>query len=905
MVLQVGACALECGHIAVNLVAGARIGPYEIVAAIGAGGMGEVYRARDVRLARDVAIKVLSRQFSSDADRLMRFEREARTLASLNHSNIAQIFGTEREGDIHALAMEFVAGEDLSHILARGALPLDDAVSIARQIADALEAAHDHGIIHRDLKPANVKVRADGTVKVLDFGLAKTIDSADARITNHPTLTSPAMTQVGAILGTAAYMSPEQAKGKAVDRGSDLWAFGAVLYEMLAGRAAFDGETVTDVLAAIVTREPDWSALPAHTPPAIHRLLRRCLDRDRRRRLADAGEARFQLEEARAESEPAGAVRHRSGLMRVAVPWAIAALLAIAVVALVGHGGREPVSETSRYDVTIPSAARLAFASRPALAVSADGRTIVFVASVDGIDRLFVRRTDSFDATEIPGTQNAHSPSISPDGRTVAFAAGTRLAKVPVAGGAVTVLADIVEARGISWDDDTSILYAPNPVGAIWRIPATGGPASQVTKPSSAAERTHRWPQQLPGGAMIFTIDSDATPDTYDDAIVAAQMPDGSRHTVVVNAAMARYVPTGHLLFARGGTVFAVPFDPARAVVNGTPIEILHEVAGDLSTGAHHFAASQSGTLVYISGGNAPGSTVPVWEHRSGTREPLPLPAGAYNDLRLSPDGQQLAATVIVGAGSDIWVHQLQRRAFTKITFGGQNVTPMWSRDGATLYYTAIDTAAGTSTVMRRPADGSRQAEPLTTMRGRAFLNDVTADDRMLVISRFGAEQRNATGGGQSQIIRLPIEKNAVPVPMLEAADEFNARLSPDGRWVAHVARTPGREIVVRSMTGGARFQVSTGGGEEPKWSRDGRQLYYRNDNVLMSVTIEPRATVFESSLPTQVLKGIYNLRNESGISYDVDPKEERFLMLRPAEGAADALSLRVITNWTNELSGH
>ena len=883
-----------------NLVAGARIGPYEIVAAIGAGGMGEVYRARDTRLGRDVAIKILSGQFASDAERLMRFEREARTLASLNHPNIAQIFGTEREADVYALAMEFVDGEDLSHLLARGALRLDDAVSIARQIAEALEAAHAHGVIHRDLKPANVKVRADGTVKVLDFGLAKTIDVTDTGMTNQLTLTSPAMTQVGVILGTAAYMSPEQAKGKAIDRGSDLWAFGAVFYEMLCGRAAFAGETVTDVLAAIVTREPDWSALPASTPAGIRRLLRRCLERDRRRRLADAGEARFQLDEARSESEPVGG--HRGGLVRAAVPWTIAALLAVVVFVLASRGGREPVSETLRYDVALPRNAHLSFASRPALSVSADGRTIVFVGSVGGIDRLFVRRTDAFEAREIPGTENASNPSISPDARSVAFATGTRLVKVSLTGGAVTALADIVETRGISWDDDASILFAPNPVGAIWRVPATGGPASPVTKPSSSSERTHRWPQRLPGGAVIFTIDSDATPDTYDDAIIAAQMPDGSRHTVVSNAAMARYAPTGHLLFARGGTLFRVEFDPLRAVVIGTPVEILHEVAGDLSTGAHHFAASRSGTLVYVSGGNAPGSTVPVWEHRSGTRELLPLPAGAYNDLRLSPDGQQLAATVIAGVGSDIWVHQLQRRTFTKITFGGQNVTPMWSRDGATLYYTAIDAAAGTSTIMRRPADGSRQAEPLTTMSGRAFLNDVTADDRMLVVSRFGAEQRNATGGGQSQIARLPIEKNAVPIPMLEAADEFNARLSPDGRWVAHVARSPAREIFVRSMTGGGRFQVSTGGGEEPKWSRDGRKLYFRNDNVLMSVTIEPRATVFESSLPTQVLKGIYNLRNESGISYDVDPKEERFLMLRPAEGAADALSLRVITDWSSEL---
>ena len=343
-----------------DLSAGTRVGPYEIVSAIGAGGMGEVYRARDTRLDRSVAIKVLSRQFSSDPDRLLRFEREAKTLATLNHPNIAQIYGTEQTGDTHALAMEFVEGEDLAQMLARGPLPLEDVVSIARQICDALEAAHDHGIVHRDLKPANVKVRADGTVKVLDFGLAKTIDASRVvsaaeqsgaagglASTHHPTVTSPALTQMGVILGTAAYMSPEQAKGKPVDRGGDLWAFGAVLYEMLVGRPAFAGDTVTDVLAAIVTREPDWSALPTDTPHNVRRLLQRCLDRDRRRRLADAGEARYQLETAFAPPEHSAPAPRRERVIWRLLPWAVAALLAVAVSVLVIRAARQPVAESA------------------------------------------------------------------------------------------------------------------------------------------------------------------------------------------------------------------------------------------------------------------------------------------------------------------------------------------------------------------------------------------------------------------------------------------------------------------------------------------------------------------------------------------------------------------------------
>ena len=883
-----------------TLVPGARIGPYEIVAAIGAGGMGEVYRARDTRLGRDVAIKVLSGQFSSDAERLMRFEREARTLASLNHPNIAQIFGTEREADVHALAMEFVDGEDLSHILARGALRLEDASSIARQIAEALEAAHEHGVIHRDLKPANVKVRADGTVKVLDFGLAKTIDATDSGMTNHPTLTSPAMTQVGVILGTAAYMSPEQAKGKAIDRGSDLWAFGAVFYEMLCGRAAFAGETVTDVLAAIVTREPDWSALPASTPPGIRRLLRRCLERDRRRRLADAGEARFQLDEARSEPEPA--VGRRGGLVRAAVPWAIAAVLGLAVVVLATRVGPQPATVTTRYNLDPPAKARLSFASRPAVSVSADGRTIVFVASIDGTDRLFVRRVDSFEATEIPGTENASSPAISPDGRSVAFCINTRLVKVSLAGGPVTTLATIVETRGVSWDEDASILYVPKTVGGVWRIPSTGGQPTEITKPASISERTHRYPQQLPGGAVIFTIDSEATPDSYDDATIAAQMPDGSRHTVLTEAAMARYVPSGHLLFARGGTLFAVPFDPTRAVVMGLPVEVLHEVAGDLSTGAHHFAASASGALVYISGRNAPGSTVPAWMRSGSDVEPLSLPAGGYADLRISGDGQQAAMTVISDVSSDIWVHHFLRRTFTKVTFAGKNVTPIWSRDGATLYYAQIDGANGSSTIMRRPVDGSRQAEEIATLRGRVYLNDLTPDGHSLVVNAFGGEHRIANTPRNSIVAQLPLQPNAAMTTLVDDPDPFGAALSRDGRWIAYVSS---RQVFVRPFSGSGRWQVSTSGGEEPKWAGDGRRLYYRNDNVVMFVEIDPRAAAFQASAPLPVANGIYNSRNESGLSYDVDPKQERFLVLRPANEAADALSLRVITNWTNELSGH
>jgi len=648
----------------------------------------------------------------------------------------------------------------------------------------------------------------------------------------------------------------------------------------------------------IVTREPDWSALPTDTPHNVRRLLQRCLDRDRRRRLADAGEARYQLETAFAPPEHSAPAPRRERVIWRLLPWAVAALLAVAVSVLVIRAARQPVAESAKYNLNLPSRARLPFASRPAVAISRDGRTVVFVASVDGVDRLFVRRADSFDATEIPGTENGSSPAISPDGRSVAFVTGLHLAKVALAGGSVTRLAEVLDARGVSWDDDNWIVYGPTTISGLWRVPAAGGQASTITMLATPGERTHRWPQRLTGGALMFTIGTEANPDNYDNAVVVAQLPDGSRHTVLTNAAMARATADGQLLFARAGTLFAVPFDLQRATVTGTPVEVLQEVAGDLTTGAHHFAVSAAGTLVYISGRNAPGSTVPAWVNRRNEVEAFDLPAGGYGDLRISPDGQQMAATVGAGSGSDIWVRHLQRKTLIKMTFGEQNVTPLWSRDGTTLYYTQMDLAQGRSTIMRRSADGSRQAEPLVTLPGRVYLNDITTDGGSLVVSVFGDSHRTSSGATRtSWVARVPIVKDARPVTLLDDDDESNARLSPDGRWIAYVTREA-RALYIRAMAGDGRWQVSNNG-EEPKWSRDGRHLYFRNDNLLMAVTVDPRTPAFESSAPTPLLKGIYNLRSESGLSYDIDARDDRFLMLTLAADAADALSLRLVTNWT------
>ena len=611
---------------------------------------------------------------------------------------------------------------------------------------------------------------------------------------------------MGVILGTAAYMSPEQAKGKPVDRGADMWSFGALLFEMLSGKVAFAGETVTDVLAAIVTRDPDWAALPPATPASIKRLLHRCLERDRRRRLSDAGEARFQIEEALASPGPAApdapAPARRSSRMATLLPWAVSALLAVTVAALALRSWQTYPPEVARFNLELPPKATLSLTSRPAVALSPDGKTTVFVAVIDGIDRLYVRRTSSFEATPISGTEGATHPVISPDGRSIAFVTNSKLSTMPLAGGPTVVLADVADPRGLSWDDNDSIVFTPGPVGGVFKVAVSGGKPAAATTPVADVERTHRWPQSLPGGAVMYTVGPFTSPDSYDDAVIAATMPDGSRRTVLTGAAMARYIPTGHLLFLRGSTLFAVAFDPQRAEVKGTPTAMLSDVASDATTGAGHFAVSPSGSVLYISAGNSQGSLLPMWVDRSGGREPLPVAIGAYSDLRISPDDQQVAVSVFGGGGRDIWIHHFQRRTMTRMTFGEMSVTPVWSGDSGRVYYSSIHPTGTTSTIFRRPSDGSRDTEALVTLPGRVYLNEVLQGERQMIITRFGTQG--------STIEQVELVKDAKPVLIVGApGDAYNARLSPDGRWLAYISGESGRAETLRPAARRGRRPVA------------------------------------------------------------------------------------------------
>ncbi len=862
------------------LPTGARIGPYEITGALGAGGMGEVYRAKDTKLNRDVAIKVLPAAFATDADRLARFTREAQTLASLNHPNIAAIYGIEEslssgsgqapstvrephgrpedargatssgQAGVRALVMELVEGDDLSALIARGSMSHADAVPIARQIAEALEAAHEHGVIHRDLKPANVKVRADGTVKVLDFGLAKALrgdgsrlreqdpsPSADAM--NSPTLTAAAFATgyggPGVILGTAAYMAPEQAKGKPVDRRADIWAFGVVLYEMLSGRRAFEGQDVSETLAAVLTREPEFAAVPASTPAPLVALMRRCLERDPKRRLRDIGEARLTLEApmpdrpATPAAAPAAGASRRVALWRAAT--AILAMTLLGVSVLWWRSSRPNSSAPIRAAILLPRGVTLDLGLYTVVAISPDGSTIAVVGSSGGVRRLYVRRLSEYEPRLLEGTEDASSPFFSPTGSWIGFFAGGRLKKVPADGGPIIPLADAQDNRGGIWTRDDTIIYTPSASTPIYRVPAAGGTASTVSKvDESKRERTHRWPTLLPDGkTVLVTVGSIEHPDDYDDArIDAVRLDTGDRSVVIQGGRMARYTSTGHLLFLRGKVLYAVPFDPARGTAGASPVPVIDGVSGDVTTGAANYAMADSGAVVFVPGDPAGGERRLAWVDRKGVGAPIEAPPAFYSDPHVSPDGRRVSVSINVGSSTrDLHVIDTQRGTSSRLTFGPENRTALWTPDGARLIYITLDRARNVSTVMSRSADGSGVPEALGEIGGQAYAEDLTAGGDALVLSA-----NPSTAGGRFSVFKLTLQKGSKPVMVASAAtgDVSQATLSPDGRWLAYVSTESGRiEIYVQSFaSGGGRSQVSNAGGAEPRWAPDGRALYLR-----------------------------------------------------------------------------
>jgi serine/threonine-protein kinase len=903
---------------------GARLGPYEIQSAIGAGGMGEVYRARDTRLKREVALKILPESFASDPDRIARFQREAEVLASLNHPNIAAIHGLE-EGPadagshLRALVMELVDGETLADRIARGPIPLDEALPIAKQIAEALEAAHEQGIIHRDLKPANIKVRPDGNVKVLDFGLAKLADTTKPGIADlslSPTITSPAlMTGVGVLLGTAAYMAPEQAKGRAADKRSDIWAFGCVLFEMLTGRRAFDGEDVTDTVAAVVRGEPPWQALPSSLSPTRVLCLRRCLTKDARQRLGDMRDMRLALEGAfePAVSASTNPVVEPTPTWRRLLPYAFTAAAAVLVTAIVAWNLRSgsPPQSVARFVYDLPANQTFRSGGRPVMAVSADGRRLVYNTT----GGLYLRSFGSLEARLIPGTEPVSTtPFFSPDGNWVGYFENGQVKRIGLDGGAPVVICAATNLFGVSWERDNTILFG-QPAG-IMRVSADGGSPQLVVRANQG--ETVYGPQLLPDGdSVLFSVTSQVGDSRWDNADVVVQsIATGKRTALLHGGSDARFIPPGHLLYALRDALFAVPFDPARLQFTGGPVSVAQGIAraGNPTgnTAAANYGVADTGTLVYLTagarGGFLAGNPVAslVWVDRKGNEQSLNAPPRGYVYPRLSPDGTRVALD-LRDQEQDIWIWELQRQTLTRLTFEASlDGLPIWSSDGKRLVWSS-QRGGNQLHLYWQAADGTGMAERLTDRSTPQRATDFTPDGKAIIYSEVAME-------GQQDVVMLSVdEKRQVTSLVHSAFDEGNAVVAADGKWLAYESNESGQfQVYVRPFpavdTG--RWQVSTSGGRQPLWSRSGDELFYVDPTgALMSVSVVKSAAGFSAAAPVRLVNGTgyyYAWDDQNrGRTYDVSADGQRFIRIKEgalAGRANDPPRFVIVENWTEEL---
>jgi serine/threonine-protein kinase len=877
--------------------------------------MGEVYQARDSRLNRDVAVKILPEAFATDAERLARFRREAQVLASLNHPHIGAIYGFEESNGVGALVLELVEGPTLADRIASGPIPLEEAIPLARQITDACEAAHARGIIHRDLKPSNIKLRPDGVIKVLDFGLARAADATTVNgdASHSPTITSPSMTRAGVILGTASYMSPEQAKGRVADQRSDIWSFGCVLFEMITGNRAFAGEDVAETLAHILTKEPDWSLLPSDTPSSIRRALRRCLERDRKRRLADMADVRLELDEnvtdgvwtSGVSGTPAGV--GQKPLWRRAVPLLVTGVLTALIVAVAARVITRPAPpKIVRFTVTLPSTDLLAETGPtmpgPILTLSPDGTTLVYVAKRDGVDQLFARALDELEPSAIPGTDGARFPFFSPDGRWIGFQASGKLKKMAAVGGEPAVLCDLKGIfTGASWGSDGRIFFCGGDPSVLWVVPAAGGIPEPVTS-LDTGEAAQRWPHVLPGAeAVVFaSVPLEGTVPR----LVALSLRTGERR-VLLDGTSPRYSPTGHLLLSRDASLWAAPFDVERLSITGEPVPLLQGV-NMRGGGNSDFAVAKNGTVAYLPGGSALATRTLAWVDRNGREEPLTAPHRAYVYPRISPDGSMLAVQVS-DQENDIWVWDFARATLARLTFDpGADQFPVWTPDGRRIIYSS-QREGSASQLYWQMSDGSGDVERLSQTAASPYgqyAHSVAPDGSQLV---FGQ-------GGDLFALTLGGERSITPLVHLNF-NEQNGEISPDGRWLAYQSSESGRsEIYVRPFpkVDSGRWQVSTDGGTRPLWSRDGRELFFVTDGrQFMSVAVGGSKSVFTSSAPqllSEVRAQLFltGAGTFPGRTYDISADGRRFLVMIPssATGAAPPVTqFVVILNWFEELN--
>jgi Tol biopolymer transport system component len=882
---------------------GSRFGAYEIGDSIGAGGMGEVYRATDTALDREVAIKVLPESFAADTERVARFEKEAKALAALNHPNIAQIHGLEHSGDVTALVMELIEGPTLAERLEQGALPVNEAMSIAMQVADALEAAHAHGIIHRDLKPANIKLTPQGVVKLVDFGIAKSIDIRSASGDQAASYVTPSVTQTGVILGTAAYMSPEQARGKPVDERTDIWAFGVVLYEMLTGQPAFGGEDVTVTLARVLERHTDMSTLPAAISPAVRQTLQLCLQKNVKKRIADIRDVRLALE---GEFESTSSAPAAPSFARRAVP--IAAGLVIGGILIGGlvwalRSPAPPPRPVSRLLVTPPADAPLSALGGYDAMISPDGSQLAYYAQVEGNSRveLYLRDLDSLEVRRLPGTEVMTTggnmlPFYSPDGANIGFRSpGQGLMRVAVAGGPpIRILPDDVidnpQYLGAAWASDGTLIFSTGE--GLYRVSAGGGgtPVRLTAKPESENTR-YVAPVLLPGErGVIYTID--------DARIMLLDLESGEERVLVENGKNPFYSPSGHLVFARGSTLMAMPLDLETMTVSGDPVALFDGIRYPGGGTATDFAVSASGTLVYIRGTMNDTLLGELdWVDRDG-RVVAPVLSDTIEnprDPRLSPDGTRLAVTTGSFSDGDVWIYDLAGRPPIPLAIEGFNRLPVWSPDGADVAFASNQT--GLYSVYMLPADGS-VLDLGTALPDSGPMGPMDwLDDNTLLATA-------TTGNGDVVAMNLD-EKSGWRDIVATPDTEIDPAVSPNGRWLAYSStRTGAAEIWVRAYPDGVPVRVSRNGGIEPRWSRDGKELFFRQGTTMYAVKVKSDSE-FTFEPATALFSGGYFLDSNLFVrSYDV-AADGRFLMIQPSadsQNGQGSESIVVVQNFDEEL---
>jgi len=886
------------------------LGHYQIIEKIGEGGMGEVYQAKDLKLGRNVAIKVLPEEFAKDTDRVARFQREATLLASLNHPNIAAIHGLEESGGTQFIVLELVEGQTLRDRIKPGPIPVEEALKLALQIAEALEAAHEKGVIHRDLKPSNIKVTPNGKVKVLDFGLAKAFagERADLDLSNSPTL-SNLSTQQGVILGTAAYMSPEQARGKPVDKRADIWAFGVVLYEMLTGRSLFSGDDVSQTLARVLERQPDFSTLPPNLHPRIRLLLERCLEKDPKNRYSGIADARVDIQKVLADPsgvlvQPVTVVEPRSRLKTI-LPWIAAVVILSAITgAIVWKLKPSEPYQVMRFTYELPKDQQINITgnitAECALAVSPDGRQ--FVYSTDS--GLYLRSMGDMDARLLPGTGGTgQRPFFSPDGKWIGFvsSADNKLKKIATSGGAAVTLMDVPTVPGLfDWNADDTIVYGQFQKGIV-RIYANGGTPEQIVKPAEHDPFLF-YPQILPDGkSVLFTVGG-----TGEQGKITVQSLKSGERKELMGGIGAKYLPTGHLIYALGNNLLAVQFDLDTLEVVGGPVPMVEGIMWTGGTGAPQYAVSDSGTLVYIPGTTGESGLVQntlVWVDRNGKEEPLAAAPNAYYGPRISPDGTKVALEIDLSTGgnSDIWIWDLVRETMTRLTFyEGFDKFPLWTPDGERIAFESY--REENRGIFWIAADGTGKIEHLGSAPDRVMHPESwSSDGKTLVLAELSTSLDIGT---------LSIEGDRKWKPLLQEKHQETApRISPDGQWITYISDESGQfEVYVRpfpDVGSGGKWKVSTSGGNSPLWSPTGHELFYRIGDAVMVVSVETNRT-FMLGTPKVLFRGTYMSATNPQM-WDISPDGKRFLMMKEVASTGESAAetpqkINIVLNWFEEL---